>query len=83
MVTTEDEKVFGVFDLVGQKKAYGLKGLLASVYIVTQEEVVCLWGETTIFEEAQQIVVLSMNIAANLDEKISVSDPYSAKNTKC
>lgn len=37
MVTTEDEEVFGVLDLVGEEKADGLEGLLASVDVVAEE----------------------------------------------
>lgn len=50
MVTTQDEEVFGVFDLVGQKEADRLKRLLASVNIVSEEEIVCLGGEASILE---------------------------------
>jgi hypothetical protein len=37
VVTTEDEEVFGVLDLVGEEKADGLEGLLASVDVVAEE----------------------------------------------
>lgn len=35
VVTTQDEEVFGVLDLVGQQEADGLERLLASVDVVT------------------------------------------------
>ena len=66
MVPSEDEEVFRILYLVGQEQADGLKGLLASIYIVAKEEVVRLGREAAILEEAQEIVVLAMNIAANL-----------------
>ena len=66
MVAAQDEEVFGVLDLVGQEQANGLEGLLASVHVVTEEEVVCLGGEAAILEQAQEIVVLAVNIATNL-----------------
>ena len=50
VVAPQDEEVLGVFDLVGKKEADCLKRLLASIDIVSEEEVVCLWGETAIFE---------------------------------
>ncbi len=50
MVTTQNEEVFRVFDLICQKEADRLKGLLATVYIVAEEEVVGLWGKATVLE---------------------------------
>lgn len=67
VVSSEDEEVLGVFDLVRQKKANGFERLLASIYIVAEEEIVGLGGETAILEQTQQIVVLAMNIATDLD----------------
>lgn len=66
MVSSEDEEIFGVFDLVRQQQADGLEGLLASIYVVTQEEVVRFWWESTVFEKTKEIVVLAVNVTANL-----------------
>lgn len=66
VVATEDEEVLGVLDLVGQEQANGLEGLLTSVDIVTEEEVVGLWREAAVLEETEQIVVLTVDIAADL-----------------
>lgn len=66
MVTAENEEVFGIFDLVRKQQADGLEGLLATVHIVTKEEVVCLGRETTVLEKTQKIVVLTVDITANL-----------------
>lgn len=62
MVSSQQKEVFWVFDLVRQQEADGLQGLLASVYIVSQEQVVALWWEASIFKQPQQIIVLPMNI---------------------
>lgn len=51
VVTTKDKEVLRVLDLVRQQKADGLKRLLAAVDVVAEEEVVGLWGETTILEQ--------------------------------
>lgn len=51
VVTAENEEVFGVFDFVGKQQADGLERLLATVDIVTKEEVVCLGREATVFEK--------------------------------
>lgn len=66
VVTAEDEEVLRVFDLVRQQEADSLEGLLATVDVVTEEEVVGLGWETTIFEEAEKVVVLAVNITADL-----------------
>lgn len=62
MVSSQQKKVFWVFDLVSQQQADGLQGLLASVYIVPQEQVVALRWKAPIFKQPQQIIVLPMNI---------------------
>ena len=62
MVASQDEKVFGVFDLVGEEQTDGLEGLFSSIDIVSEEEVVCLWWETAIFKQSEEIVVLAMDI---------------------
>lgn len=62
MVSPQQKKVFWVFDLVSQQQADGFQGLFASVYIVSEEQVVALWWEASIFKKPQQIVVLPMNI---------------------
>ncbi len=66
VVTSEDKEVFRVFYLVGQEQADCLEGLLASIYIIAKEEVVRFRRKSAVLEEAQKIVVLAMNIAANL-----------------
>lgn len=66
MVTTEDEEVFGILDLVCKQKADGLQRLLASVNIVTEEEVVCLWWKAAVLKKAQKVVVLAVDITTDL-----------------
>lgn len=68
VVTSQNEEVLGVLDLVGEEQADGLEGLLTSVDIVTEEEVVGLGREATVLEESEEIVVLSVDITADLDE---------------
>lgn len=62
MVSSQQKKVFWVLYLVSQQEADGFQGLLASVYIVTQEQVVALWWKASIFKQPQEIIVLPMNI---------------------
>jgi hypothetical protein len=66
VVATQNEEVFGVLDLVSEQEADSLERLLATVDVVTEEEVVGLRGETAIFEETQEIIVLTVDITANL-----------------
>ena len=77
MIATQNEEVLRVLDLVGKEQADGLEGLLATVDVVTQEEVVGLGRKAAIFEQAQEIIVLAVNIAANLSKRIaSAHAPY-------
>ena len=67
VVSAEDEEVFGVFDLVREEQANGFERLLASVNVIAKEEVVCLGWETAVFEEAQEVVVLAVNVTTDLE----------------
>lgn len=77
MVTSEDEEVLGVLDLVGQEQADGLERLLAAVDVVAQEEVVRLGREPAILKKSKEIVILAMDITANLRGVTSASVPHS------
>lgn len=72
VVATKDEEVFGVFDLVCEEKADGFQGLLATIDIVSEKEVVGLWREATVFEKTQKIVVLAVDITANLNPSLAM-----------
>jgi hypothetical protein len=74
VVTAEDEEVLRVFDLVCEEQANCLKRLLATVDVVAEEEVVGLRREAAILEKSQQIIVLAVNISANLC--CSLSAPF-------
>jgi hypothetical protein len=74
VVTSEDEEVFGVLDLVGEEQADGLKRLLASIDVVTEEEVVGLRREATVLEESEEIVVLSVDITADLNRSLEFEE---------
>ena len=50
MVTSQNEEVLGVLDLVCEQQADGLERLFASIDVVAKEEIVCLRWEATIFE---------------------------------
>ena len=66
MVPTQDEEILWIFDLVREKQANGFKGLLASVDVVPEEEVVRFGWESSVFKEAEKIVILAMDITTDL-----------------
>lgn len=52
MISTKEEKVFGEFDFVTEEKENGLQTLLASINIISQEEIVGLRWEPAHLKEA-------------------------------
>ena len=50
VVSPQNEEVFGVFDLVSEEKANRLERLLATVDVVTEEEVVGFWRKAAVLE---------------------------------
>lgn len=58
--------------LVRQKQADRLQRLLPAVHVVTQEQVVGLGREATVLEEAQQVRVLPVDVAADLDRRLEL-----------
>ena len=66
VVAAEDEEVFRVLDLVGKEQADSLQGLLATIYVVTKEEVVGLRRKASVLEQPKEIVVLTVDITADL-----------------
>jgi hypothetical protein len=74
VVAAKDKEVLGVFDLVREEQADGLERLLATVYVVAEEKVVGLWWETAILEQTEQIIVLAVDISADLvGRKVSIA----------
>lgn len=67
VVSSQEEEVLRILDLVSQEQANSLKGLLASVHIIAEEEVIGVGWETSVLEQSQQIVVLTVNITADLN----------------
>ncbi len=66
MVAAQDEEVFRVLDLVREQQADGLERLLAPIDVVAKEQVVSLGRETTVFEQAKQVVVLAVDVTTDL-----------------
>ena len=82
MVTSQDEKVFGILDLVCEQEADGLQRLFTPVDVVAKEEIVGFWREPAVFEETQEIVVLSVNIACGT-ASVTRKSPRTATASPC
>jgi hypothetical protein len=68
VVAAQYEEILGVLDLVCEQQADCLQRLFASVYIVAKEEVICFRWKAAIFEETQKIIILTVNVTADLVE---------------
>ena len=82
MVPSENEEILRVFDLVREEQAYGFQRLLPSVYVVSEEEIVGLGWKSSVFEEAEEVVVLTVYISANLFRLYHAQHPLSQGTTK-
>ena len=67
MVPPQNEEILGILDLVRQEQTDRLEALLASIHIVAEEEVIGFGRESAVLEQTQQIVVLPVDVAADLD----------------
>ena len=74
VVAAEDEEVLGILDLVRQQETYCFQGLLAAVDVVAEEYVVGLRRESAVFEKAEEVVVLSVNVTADLDRGLELQE---------
>lgn len=66
VIATQDEEVLWILDLVRKEQADGFEGLLAAVHVIAKEEVIRFWWEAAVLKESQKIVVLPVNVAADL-----------------
>lgn len=82
MIATQQEEVFGVFDLVGEKQTDGLQRLLPSVYVVSQEQVVAFWGEASVFKEPEEIIVLTVDITCRGRQRNTIQTSFWSNRIK-
>ena len=66
VVAAENEEVLRVLDLVCQQQANRLEGLFTTVDVVAKEEVVGFGREAAVFEQTEEIVILAVNVTADL-----------------
>ena len=62
VVSSQQEEVLTVLHFVSEEQDDGLEGLSTTVNVVTEEEVVGLWWETSILKESQQVWELSVSV---------------------
>ena len=79
MIATQDEEIFRVFDLVGEKKTDSLEGLFSSIYIVAKEKVVCFWWKPAIFKKSKEVVILTVYVPLKNDDEYQISGTKARK----
>ena len=67
VVAAQDEDLLGVLYLKGEEQADGLDALSPSIHIISQEEIARLGRQPAVFEESKHVVVLSVDVSADLD----------------
>jgi hypothetical protein len=69
VISTQNEKILGILDLVCQQKADCFQGLLTSVNVISKEQIVGFGWKSAVLEKAQKIIILTMYISTNLLEE--------------
>jgi hypothetical protein len=65
MIAPQNEKVFWVFYLVCEVEANCFQGLLPSVHIIAEEEVIRLWQESAILKTLPTLYQLNIREKLN------------------
>lgn len=72
VVSAQDEEVLWVLDLVGEQEADRFERLLAAINVIAEEEVVGFWWEPAVLEQTQEVIVLSVDVTADLEGYVSL-----------
>ena len=67
MIAPQDEHFLRVLYLQCEQQANGLQTLPPSVHIIAQEQVGGLGRKSTVLEESQHVIVLSVDVSTDLD----------------
>ena len=67
VVTSEDCDPVPIAHFEADEQSDGLHGVVASVHVVSHEQIVRVWGVASDLEQFHQVVELSMNITAHSD----------------
>ncbi len=63
VISSEQEEILWIFDLVGKQQTDSFQRLFSSVDVISQKQVVTLGRETSVFEQPQQVVVLPVDVS--------------------
>ena len=74
VVAAQQEEVLRVLDLVREEEADALEAVLPAVDVVAEEEVVGVGRKAAVLEHAQQVVVLAVDVAADLDRRLELEE---------
>ena len=66
MIASQQEEVLRIFDFISKQQGNCLDRLLTSINIVSEEEIVGLRWETSVFKNSQQVIILAMHISTDL-----------------
>ena len=66
MISPEDGDFVWIFDLEGEQQTDSLDTLSSSINVIAHEEIGGIRREASVFEEPEHVVVLSVNISADL-----------------
>lgn len=84
VIPTQDEEILWILDLVCEKQANSFKRLFASINVVSKEEVICFGWKSSVFKEAEKVVILAMNIPTDLQRvEQCVSIPFECPKDCC
>ena len=72
MVAAQQEEVLGVLDLVGEQEGDDLEPVLPTIHVVAQEQVVGVRREAAVLEEPEEVMVLAMDVADDLDRRLQL-----------
>jgi hypothetical protein len=74
VVASQKEEVLRIFDLVAHEEEDCFQRMLASVNVISKEKKVRSRREAAHLEHSDQIGVLTVNIAHNLDRRIQLEE---------
>ena len=65
-----------LLDFVSEEEADSFQGLLSSIDVVSQEQVVGLWRKGAVLEETEQVVVLAVHVAADFQRGLKLEKDW-------
>lgn len=91
MVSSQNVDFLWVLDLVCEQQANGFDALSAPVDVISEEKIIGLGRESSVFEETEHVVVLTVDVPAYLEGRLDLDQhwliheyvfygPYYSKN---